>query len=158
MSLADPISASVHSNIYPTKMNAQPTNAQSQQNSQQNVIEVWEPTYRQKPADDQRFIPSTVQTLIETIVQQRLQYQTYDDAECKQLALEICNTVKEEVKKLRLPRYKLIFQSIIGEMKHQGCHVVSRSLWDDSTDNYATYSYKNSSLFCTLLVFGTYLE
>jgi len=78
-------------------------------------------------------------------------------------------------------RYKLIVQAVIGEFKGQGAFVASRALWDTSSDNFASFSFKNVSadsvhlgvtsradlsaagasqqhLFCTVVVFGLYLE
>lgn len=42
-----------------------------------------------------------------------------------------------------LPRYKIIVQVVLGEMKNQGVRVASRCLWDTDTDNYASVSFKN---------------
>jgi hypothetical protein len=42
-----------------------------------------------------------------------------------------------------LPRYKIIVQVVLGEMKNQGARVASRCLWDTDTDNYASVSFKN---------------
>ena len=41
------------------------------------------------------------------------------------------------------PRYKIIVQVTLGEMKDQGVRSTSRCLWDPSTDNYASSSFKN---------------
>lgn len=55
---------------------------------------------------------------------------------------------------LDLPRYKIVVQVTIGEMKSQGVRVASRCLWDTDSDNYASYSFKNVSVwvFATTLV------
>ena len=42
-----------------------------------------------------------------------------------------------------MPRYKLVVQVVIGEIKGQGLRVMSKCLWDDQFDNYATYTYKD---------------
>lgn len=44
---------------------------------------------------------------------------------------------------LNIPRFKVVVQTVIGQMKDQGIRVASRCLWDTSTDNYAAVSYKN---------------
>jgi len=43
-------------------------------------------------------------------------------------------------------RYKLIVQAVIGEFKGQGAFVASRALWDTSSDNFASHSFKNVSV------------
>jgi len=59
---------------------------------------------------------------------------------------------------LNIPRYKVVLQSVIGEVQGQGAFIASRCLWDTEVDSYASYSFKNNVLFCTLMVFGLYLE
>lgn len=111
-----------------------------------------------KPKDDERFVPQEVEKIIKRVMDEKLQKAKYDDVKCKQLALELCNEIKEQVQTLNIPRYKIVLQSVIGEVKGQGAYIASRCLWDTETDNYASYSMKNASLFCVLMVFGMYLE
>lgn len=126
-------------------------------NSRQ-VIELWEPTYRMKPNENEQFLPRQVESIIKEIMDKKLKKAKFDDAKCKVLALELCAEIKEKVKELNIPRYKVVLQSVIGEVKGQGAYITSRCLWDTETDNYASFSTKNSSLFCVLMVFGLYLE
>lgn len=49
------------------------------------------------------------------------------------------------VEQLNMPRYKVVVQSTIGELKDQGVRIASRCLWDTANDNYASVSYKNVS-------------
>ena len=126
-------------------------------NPRQNLIEIWEPTYRMAPTDEERFVPQDVEKIIKEVMEKHLRKATYEDAPCKLTSLNLCTEIKEKVKELNIPRYKLILQCVIGELKGQGAFVSSRCLWDTDTDNYASYSLKNSSLFCTVLVFGLYL-
>lgn len=46
---------------------------------------------------------------------------------------------------LNIPRYKVVLQSVIGEVKGQGAYIASRCLWDTETDNYSSFSMKNVS-------------
>lgn len=122
------------------------------------VIELWEPTYRMKPRDEEKFMPRAVENIIKEIMDKKLKKAKFDDQKCKVLALELCTEIKEKVKDLNIPRYKVVLQSVIGEVKGQGAYIASRCLWDTDTDNYASFAMKNSSLFCVLMVFGLYLE
>merc|ERR1719353_1444068 len=70
------------------------------------------------------------------------------------LSCEISNAVREAVVGLNIPRFKVVVQTVVGQMKDQGIRVASRCLWDTSTDNYATCSYKNQEIFATVLVFA----
>jgi hypothetical protein len=91
-------------------------------------------------------------------MERQLRSAVFDDATCKVMALELCSEIKERVKALNLPRYKVVLQSVLGEVKGQGAYIASRCLWDTDTDNYAAFSMKNASLFCVIMVFGLYLE
>jgi len=44
-----------------------------------------------------------------------------------------------------MPRYKIIVQGTLGQMKDQGVRVASRCLWDTSVDNYASTTFSNVS-------------
>ena len=46
---------------------------------------------------------------------------------------------------LKYPRYKIVVQCVVGQNKAQGVRVASRCLWDASTDNFASFSFKNVS-------------
>jgi len=123
-----------------------------------NAKVVYQPTYRMKPKENQRFVPQAVETIIKKEMEDYVKNAKFEDEECKKLALELCSKIKDKVKALQIPRYKVVLQSVIGEVKGQGAYIASRCLWDTETDNYASYSVKNASLFCTVMVFGLYLE
>ena len=55
-------------------------------------------------------------------------------------------------------RFKVVVQTVIGQMKDQGIRVASRCLWDTSTDNYACCEYRNQELFCNVMVFAMYTD
>ena len=59
---------------------------------------------------------------------------------------------------MNIPRYKIIVQVTIGQMKDQGVKITSRSLWDTSTDNYATVSFQNEHIWASAIVFGLYTD
>jgi hypothetical protein len=130
----------------------------SSSSSSHHVIEYWEPSYRTRPTESSRFVPRAVELLIREVMERQLRSAVFDDATCKVMALELCSEIKERVKALNLPRYKVVLQSVLGEVKGQGAYIASRCLWDTDTDNYAAFSMKNASLFCVIMVFGLYLE
>ena len=59
---------------------------------------------------------------------------------------------------MNIPRYKVIVQVTIGQMKDQGVKITSRSLWDTSTDNYATVCFQNEHIWASAIVFGLYTD
>ena len=105
-----------------------------------------------------RFYPSKVKKIIEQVVTKILEDQTYDSSNSRVWAETIVANVRDLVKQLNIPSYKIIVQSVVGQVAGQGVRVASKCLWDETNDNYATYTFSNSSLFCTTFVFGIYYE
>ncbi|CAM9824785.1 unnamed protein product [Pylaiella littoralis] len=122
------------------------------------VVEIVQPTYITKPAEDEKFYPSEVKAVAEKAVHAELQDKEYDGEEAKEWSLNIADTIREGVKTLNAPRYKIVVQVTIGQMKDQGVRVASRCLWDTATDNYTSVQFKNQSLWCSAMVFGVYTE
>lgn len=111
-----------------------------------------------EPKPDEKFNPISVKKLIDEVLAEKLSGVTYDDKVATALALEISNMVKLKCKTLKMPRYKIIVQTFIGENLNQGLRVASKSLWNPKFDNYASGSYINSNLFAVVLVYGSYYE
>jgi tctex1 domain-containing protein 2 len=42
----------------------------------------------------------------------------------------------------KIPRYKLLVQVVIGELKGQGVRIMSQCLWDEKLDNFADCTFK----------------
>ena len=77
----------------------------------------------------------------------------------EELSKDIADKIKEKCKStMDLPRYKIIVQVTIGQMRDQGVRITSRSLWDTTTDNYATVSYQNQNIWASAIVFGLYTD
>lgn len=75
------------------------------------------------------------------------------------LSKDIADKIKEKIKcTLHIPRYKLVTQVTVGQMKDQGVRITSRCLWDTSTDNYATASFQNQHIWASAIVFGLYTD
>lgn len=115
-------------------------------------------THRMEPKDDEKFYPSAVKKVINDILNEKLTGVTYDDKVAQSLALEISNLVKIKCKSLKMPRYKIIVQTFIGENLNQGMRVASKSLWNPKFDNYASCSFMSGNLFAVVIVFGSYYE
>ena len=84
--------------------------------------------HRMEPKDDEKFYPSVVRKVINDILTEKLTGVNYDDKVAQALALEISNLVKIRCKGLKMPRYKIIVQTFIGEHMNQGLRVTSKCL------------------------------
>ncbi|CAM9140003.1 unnamed protein product [Ascophyllum nodosum] len=122
------------------------------------VVEIVLPTYITKPSEDEKFYPSEVKAIAEKAVRGELQDKEYDVEEAKEWSLNIADMIREGIKTLKVPRYKIVVQVTTGEMKDQGVRVASRCLWDTATDNYASVQFRNQSLWCSAMIFGLYTE
>lgn len=110
-----------------------------------------------------RFYPSQAKAIAESIVVEELRDQEYEEEDAKAWSLSIADKIREAIKsieqrksyfhhiilivaKLTLPRYKIIVQATVGQLKDQGIRIASRCLWDVGTDNYTSVSYTNVCL------------
>ena len=118
----------------------------------------YENTYRLEPKETDRFYPSKVRDIIRDIIEKHLKDKEYDHAMAKTQSEKIADEIKAAVKNLNLPSYKIVCQTVIGQLQGQGVRVASKCLWDEQNDNYASYTFTNPSLFCTGIVFGFYYE
>lgn len=122
-------------------------------------IDIYEPTFRLEPDEEERFYPSQAKKLADSILETELANQEYDEEDAKDWSVNISDKVREAVtKELNLPRYKIIVQTTIGQCNDQGIRIASRCLWDTATDNYASTSYVNKSLFCNVMIFALYTD
>ena len=63
-----------------------------------------------------RFYPSKVKGLIEEVVMRNLKDKEYDHATAKTMAESIADQIKMQVKALNIPSYKIVVQTVIGEI------------------------------------------
>mmetsp|Transcript_86876 Transcript_86876/g.194282 ORF Transcript_86876/g.194282 Transcript_86876/m.194282 type:complete len:128 (-) Transcript_86876:74-457(-) len=123
-----------------------------------NQVQVWENTYIMQPKDEEKFLPSKVSETIERVMNDYFKDKEYSVEEAKNWTLDVSNDIKAAVKELNIPRYKIIVQVVIGEQASQGIRVASKFLWDVTSDNWASHTYQNQSLFAVGMVFGCYYE
>ena len=126
------------------------------------------PTYHLKPQENKRFYPSKAKLIANDILQVELdkkvdekwveEWSDFGD-QLEELSKDIADKIKEKCKStMDLPRYKIIVQVTIGQMRDQGVRITSRSLWDTTTDNYSTVSYQNKNIWASAIVFGLYTD
>ena len=66
--------------------------------------------------------------------------------------------MREKVKLLGYDRYKLVIQVTLGQKLGQAMRIVSRCLWDTSSDAFASEYFENETLYCVCQVYGLYFE
>ncbi|EGR32099.1 hypothetical protein IMG5_097130 [Ichthyophthirius multifiliis] len=90
---------------------------------------------------------------------ERLSKEVYDTENAMPLTEKLVAELRERIKReLRMPRYKLGIQIILGEIKGQGLRIASKCLWDVQNDNYTSYTFTNEKIYCTGICFGCYFD
>nr|XP_026237672.1 tctex1 domain-containing protein 1-like [Urocitellus parryii] len=96
--------------------------------------------------------------LMQTHLPSKLAGVAYHPGQCAYLAAILSPEIRDLVKDITPPRYKLVCSVSIGSKGHDGVVVASKSLWDPHADRFATSYYVNSILFCMALVHVIYLK
>lgn len=115
-----------------------------------------ENTYRLEPKT--RFPHAKAERIIAQELESVLEEVEYSPQGCLRLASELCETLKNKMKGLNIPRYKLVALVHVGEKSEQGMRIGSRCLWNTDTDTFSSASYSNSSLFAVGTIYASYLE
>lgn len=117
-----------------------------------------ENTYKILPDEDKKFRPGKVEKIMQETLKEFLNDVEYEKTLGQRMSKMLADTIKTRVKEFRWSRYKLVVHVVIGENKEQDIRAGSRFLWFDDTDNYASTTYSNKSLFALALCFGVYFE
>lgn len=118
----------------------------------------YENTYKTQPDKDCRFNSSRTQQILESVLASFFSDVKYNPANSGQLVQNLSDLVRNRVKDLSSPRYKLVCNVFLGQLANQGLHIASRSLWDVENDSFASATFTNSSLFAVVTVHGLYYE
>uniref|UniRef100_A0A5F8HGB5 Dynein light chain Tctex-type family member 5 n=1 Tax=Monodelphis domestica TaxID=13616 RepID=A0A5F8HGB5_MONDO len=115
-----------------------------------------ENTYQLGPS--KCFPVDAVKHILKDVLTNYLQEEKYGPELCRQMTKTIAEVVKARVKDLMIPRYKLIVIIHIGQLNNQSLHIGSRCLWDEANDTFASFTFRNTSLFALATVYAIYLE
>ena len=113
-----------------------------------------------EPKDNEKFYPSKTKELIKSALENCLNNYEFDVEGLPAKTEELTKSVREAVRagESQSGRYKLVVQVVIGEIKNQGLKITSKCLWDTNSDNYASYTHRTETYYCTAIVFGCYNE
>jgi hypothetical protein len=125
-------------------------------------VKVLLPTFIMQPSDEEKFRPSLVKAVCEGVLKDEIDSIIYNaetiDDDLLDSSTRVADKIKESVKQLNMPRYKIVVQVALGQMKDQAVRVSSRCLWSSGTDNYSSANYSNEHLWGVAIVFGCYVE
>ncbi|KAG7227239.1 hypothetical protein INR49_013899 [Caranx melampygus] len=115
-----------------------------------------ENTYQMGPY--KRFPVPAVTDILKDVLTTYLQVEKYEVEWSQKMTKTICEVIRTRVKDLMIPRYKIVVLVHIGQLSGQSMQINTRCLWDASNDTFASYSFKNSSLFGLATVYAVYFE
>ncbi|KAL6104220.1 dynlt5 [Pungitius sinensis] len=115
-----------------------------------------ENTYQLGPC--KRMPVPAVTDILKDVLTAYLQMEKYEVEWSRKMTKTICEVIKSRVKELLIPRFKIVVQVTIGQLTGESMQISSRCLWDASNDTFASYSFKNSSLFGLATVYAVYFE
>ena len=117
-----------------------------------------ENTYRMHPDSDYKFNASRVEKALHGILESFLDNEVYEARKCARLTQSLTDVIKARVKEMGFPRYKFVCNVVVGQNMNQGFRSSARSIWNTDTDNFATATYTNPSMFAVASVYATYFE
>ncbi|NXY92356.1 TC1D4 protein, partial [Alcedo cyanopectus] len=117
-----------------------------------------ENTYRMGPDPGCKFNPGRVQQVLEGTLASALGTMVYSPQGSAPLIQSLAELLRSQAKEVVPPRYKLVCQVLLGQQSQQSLLVASQALWDPESDNFASATFSNSSLFAVATVHGVYFE
>ncbi|XP_034743352.1 tctex1 domain-containing protein 1 isoform X2 [Etheostoma cragini] len=96
--------------------------------------------------------------ILKDVLTSYLQEEKYEGEWSQKMTKTISEVIRARVKDLMIPRYKIVVMVHIGQLTGQSMQISSRCLWDAANDTFASYSFKNSSLFGLATVYAVYFE
>jgi tctex1 domain-containing protein 2 len=82
---------------------------------------------------------------------------TYDGEKCGEATKTLSDSIRDKLKSLGKDRYKFMVHVVIGESREQGVRSGTRCFWDASTDQHASETCVNDSLFVCATAWAVYL-
>uniref|UniRef100_A0A3Q3DSG7 Dynein light chain Tctex-type family member 5 n=1 Tax=Hippocampus comes TaxID=109280 RepID=A0A3Q3DSG7_HIPCM len=105
-----------------------------------------------------RFPAPAVVEILKDVLTSYLEEEKYEVEWSRQMIKTICEVIRSRVKDLMIRRYKLVVLAHIGQLAGQSMQISSRCLWDPATDTFASWSFKNTSLYGVASVYAVYFE
>lgn len=130
----------------------------SKSTSETHIQKQYENTYRLEPDEKATFSTKKAEDTIRHVLQNYLKGRKYDSKKFPNLCKSLAELIKERVKASGCQRYKLIAHVMILEKQGQSMRHVSRCLWNEDQDNYATATFETLEFTAVGSVFAVYYD
>jgi hypothetical protein len=101
---------------------------------------------------------AAMKEVLKTALAERLTDAKYDAEKCTESAKVLSDTIRNRLKAISpSERFKFVVQVTVGERREQGMRMGTRCFWDSNTDNQASETFMNDSIFAVVTAFSIYL-
>ena len=142
------------------------TSAADAESARPSTIKPIEPhTYQLKPSTSEKFKPEIVRNLVNNLLNEELQGQTYmsllnmNDEDGNSFTDCLAEKIKNEVLNLGRfdQRYKYVCHVELVQNSGANCKILAQALWDADNDGKAEVVYKTETFAVAASVFAFYL-
>jgi hypothetical protein len=118
----------------------------------------YENTYRMEPDDDHKIDLIRIRRIATSVIDTAIAGYKYDANHAKQFTVLLAERIRNQIKQLPFPRYKIVTEVSIGQKKGQDLRITSRCLWDLKWDRHITITKETSDAYVTVTIFYIYTE
>lgn len=116
--------------------------------------EAAEHSFLVRPPLRQRFPVAVAKEVIRAVFREKL---PPDVKYAPDLGKSVAETLRDALKALELPRFKIIVHVTVGENRGEGVRVATRCLWDKTTDAMACEAVTTDAVFAVATAYAVYL-
>lgn len=120
--------------------------------------QIYEPNYQLTSNNPVNF--DHIQVIIQNCLEQEISdfMPTYDPANVRTFARNLCNNIKFRVQIQNFDRYRLVVMVNVTEKQHQGMNWQVGTLFDSTTDGWTSFEYETSTFVVNVLIACVYWD
>jgi hypothetical protein len=118
----------------------------------------YENTYRMEPDNEHKVDLIRIRRIATSVIETAVMGYKYNPSQAKQFSAALAERIRNQIKQLPFPRYKIVTQVSIGQNKDQDLRITSRCLWDLKLDRHITITKETLDAYITVTIFYVYTE
>eukprot|EP00111_Clytia_hemisphaerica_P016627 TCONS_00049307-protein len=113
---------------------------------------------KKKTQKEVKFTTESVRRTISKVLEENLRDKAYDAEYFKTHLCILTDIIKSKIKRFYGPRYRVICNMNVFEIKGQSVRTASRCCWDTERDNFTECIFEGNGFSITFVAYGVYLE
>ncbi|XP_037952251.1 dynein light chain Tctex-type protein 2B-like [Teleopsis dalmanni] len=114
--------------------------------------------YKMGPVLADCFKTSEIKSIIQEVMNEKLQGKIYVADEARRLVQDISDTIIANIhENVNMMRYKYVAQVFLGQQTGAGLNYSGMCCWDANADSQVSDVFSSPNMFCVCTVFGSYL-